>query len=63
MDTYWNPKKGVQLDGNAWVLTSEGSLIKPLIRWGVCISVLVHFADEVDFRFVAAGADFVLDVP
>jgi hypothetical protein len=62
-DRYGGNHETIQPDWNAWVLTSSGSLIKPLIRWGVCISVLVHFADEVDFRFVAAGADFVLDVP
>jgi hypothetical protein len=53
----------IQPGWNAWTLTSGGQPIKPVLMWGVGISVLVHFADEIDILFAAAGADFLLEVP
>jgi hypothetical protein len=53
----------IQGGWNAWTITDGTQDIKPLIRWGICISVLVHFADEIEIRFAAAGADFIVDVP
>lgn len=53
----------IQPGWNVWTLTSGGQPIRPVINWGVGISVFVHFADEIDIRFAAAGADFILEVP
>ena len=53
----------IQAGWNAWTITDGMQDIKPLIRWGICISSLVHFSTDIDIRFVAAGADFVLEVP
>ena len=53
----------IQPGWNVWTLTSGGQPVKPLIKWGVGISVFVHFADEIDIRFAAAGADFILEQP
>jgi hypothetical protein len=53
----------IQGGWNAWTITDGQNNIKPLVHWGICISVLVHFSADIDIRFAAAGADFILDVP
>ncbi|HKY56311.1 MAG TPA: hypothetical protein VJM08_18485 [Anaerolineales bacterium] len=63
----YDPFGGNHLDiqggWNAWTIFDGVRDFKPLIRFGLCISVYVHFSAEIDIRFAAAGADFILDVP
>jgi len=53
----------IQPGWNAWTVVAPAENNRPLIRFGICISVLVHFSAETEIRFAAAGADFILDVP
>jgi len=53
----------IQGDWNVWYIMSGGQQVMPPVKWGICISVLVHFAEESDILFTSAGVDFLLDVP
>jgi hypothetical protein len=53
----------IQRGWNMWTITDGVNNITPLIRWGICISVLVHFSAEIEIRFAAAGADFLVEMP
>jgi len=53
----------IQDGWNVWYLVQNRGRITPSINWGICISVNVHFSQESNITFVAAGADFLLDVP
>ena len=54
---------GIQGGWNAWTVTDPQNHVKPPVQFGICISVLVHFSADIDIRFAAAGADFILEVP
>jgi hypothetical protein len=54
---------GIQAGWNAWTIIDSQGNPKPRVNFGICISVLVHFSADIDIRFAAAGADFILDVP
>jgi hypothetical protein len=54
---------GIHGGWNAWTVSDAQNNLKPPVQFGICISVLVHFSADIDIRFAAAGADFILEVP